>query len=158
MGPILPVNVNSPMGASLLRSTQAVSAGQVPSEAAESPVTSVGMTSGTATAMSIVSEVSQLLESIGGDIKNDNLLRMMIALLILMALLQETQDQGQSRGQSLGLGNSADSGQLAFFEMSTTTISIEQTSFTAVAYGGADALGSTGEDTREPGSQIDLSI
>lgn len=153
MGPISPVNINSLGGASPLQSTVTTSTG-----AASAGAGSVQAASGTAMMMNMVSEISRLLENVGGNIKNDNLLRMMIALLILMVLLQATQEQGGSTSQSLYTGGGGNGGQWQFVEMSSTTISIEQTSFTATAYTAGDMVSSTGEDPQTAGKQIDLSI
>ena len=158
MGPISPVNINSFSGASPLQPTLTSSAGPAATGAASAQVGSPSMTGGAAMVMNVMSQVSQLLENVGGDTKNDNLLRMMIALLILMVLLQETQNQGGSTSQSLHAGGGGNGGQWQFFEMCSTTISIQQTSFTAIAYTGADTVGSNGENAQAPGSQIDLSI
>jgi hypothetical protein len=156
MSLISPVSYNTPSGASPLQPTLAGNSSGTAADVGGAQVAPAGTSGSTSAMMDFVSEISKLLENLGGDIKNDNMLRMMIALVILMVLLQETQNQQQPASQSLGRGGGAD--QFMYFEMSSTTISIEQTSITAIGYTGADAYGSGGQVPQDQGGQIDLAI
>ena len=156
MSLISPVSYNTPSGASSLRPTLAATSNGSLADVGGAQVAPAGTSSSTSAMMDFVSEISKLMENLGGDIKNDNMLRMMIALVILMVLLQETQNQEQPAAQSLSRGGGAD--QFMYFEMSSTTISIEQTSITAIGYTGADAYGSGGQVPQEEGGRIDLAI
>jgi hypothetical protein len=160
MGPISPVNLGSLTGASPLQPTPAASAGTASTGAGGTGAVSSDMSSNAMTLMNVMTGVSQLLEDVGGDLKNDKLLRMMIALLILVTLLNESQDQSGSRSQGLGQPGSGSGGGQPVFEMvsSSTTIAIQQTSITTMVYTAEDTVGSAGENPYTPGGLIDLSI
>ncbi len=159
VSPITPISVGS------IRPTvginQPVYAGSVSNSFAPDSSSALGIM-GTSQAISqIQAAVSELLEGIGGGLQNDQFLRSMITLLILMALLGQMQDQGESTGST-----GSDSGQGAseagydsfgFATYTSTTILIEYTTTTAV-FGTFDQADTNyGSDLPQAqGSQIDL--
>lgn len=135
---------------------------QTPTRGVDSGAGAAGVTGDTTAIMNFASQVTQMLSSIGGGLENDKMLRMMIGLLILMALLNEQQGGGsQGNGaQAAGLGLPQSGGgdqTLLYQSYSATSISIQQTSITNVAYGSADAFTSAGADPYS-GGQLDLTI
>ena len=163
MGPISAVNVGSTSGAagvgstaSTIEPTQAFgstgTAGLAPSDA-------LGASQA---AMRVPSAVAQLLQSIGGGIENDKLLKLLITALILLTLLEQQQEDLASAGKALAqLGaRSGDQSQFIGIFTSSTTISIQQTTTTVMfGTGGSEALNTGGGGTSpESGGQLNLAI
>lgn len=146
--PLSGVGVNSSTGATGAQASQASN----PTQSTSAP----GVTGQTGQAPALDSQhvfraVSDLLQNLGGGLENDQMLRMMLALLVLTALLQ--QDQEQTSGLWGGLANgllapqqgiSAQGSQMYY---ASTTISITQTA----AY-----VGSTGNLMGGEGGTVDL--
>lgn len=138
MGPIQPVHVggsSNPGGIS-----NVVQAGApTPSGAGQlQSVTNVGVA------------VSNMLQSIGGGVENDQMLKALISLMIIAALLQQIAEGGQSSNESLrALGNGrgdAIQGQAmnaSFVSIEYTSISITSTSISQTT-GGFDGGGQLG--------------
>jgi len=113
-----------------------------------------GQTGAAGSVMRIDMAVTQLLQSIGGGVENDKLLRLMIALLLLLTILghqQEQQAQAQSVWGGLSMGNSGSSSSVELYS-STTTISIEQ-SYTSITI--AENYGSADQGSDTPPAQLD---
>lgn len=109
-----------------------------------------------------MSDLSQLLSSVG-DSRNDQMMRMLIGLIILMAVLQELQGDQQGGGQRANGANLLDSlggGNYSTMTYTSTSITVEQSSV-AAAYnadaGGGQASGGQAGGTQQ-GGQIDISI
>ena len=104
----------------------------------------------------INSMVADLLQSVGGGVENDRMLRMMIVLLILLALMQNQQgnsDQTSAMLQALnGGGNNGESIQMISLYSSSTTISIQH-SITTTMTGGTSY---TGGESQETPTQLDV--
>ncbi len=106
------------------------------------------------------SQVDALLNSIGGGMENNKLLRMMIGLLIMQALLSNEQEQQQAAVtgllDSLGMG-AADRQSSVGIHSATNVVQIQQQSVTLST--SQAVVGSTGAegDPQDSGSQIDLS-
>ncbi len=136
---------------------------QAPTGGIDSGAGAAGTSGSTTAIMNLASQVTQMLSSLGGGLENDKMMRMMIALIILMALMNEQQEGGSqqegAQGAGRGLAQSGGSGDQSFIyqSYSVTSISIQQTSYTSVAYGAADAFSSGGAD-QNSGGQLDLSI
>ena len=71
----------------------------------------------------VYTAVAELLQSVGGGVENDKVLRMLIMLMILLAIFQNQQDQVAERNnalQALGAGSCADchgAGQIDWAEL-----------------------------------------
>ena len=165
MGPITPVNVGSagpstsltPMPGRSINGPQQdlVAAG---TQGRSSPVP---VSSDSAAIMNVASAVSQLLQSIGGGLEDDKVLRMMIALIILLALLQDSQADVASTSDAfrgLGGGSSSSQSQYCGEFSSSTTIAVYHTS-TTIAVAGVDSLSafSDVEQVQTRGGEIDTS-
>lgn len=94
--------------------------------------------------------VSNMLQSIGGGVENDQMLKALITLIIIAALLQQTVEGGQSSNESLrALGNGrGDTIQgmamnASFVSIESTSISINSTSISQ-SNGGFDGGGQLG--------------
>jgi hypothetical protein len=98
--------------------------------------------------------VSQLLQGIGGGAENNKTLQMLIALLILVALLDSSQQPTASAGSLDALASGIGQGGYSGFSMSSTTITIEQSSM-IYRSSGAESLGAA-ENPAAPGSRLDL--
>ncbi|MCH7870798.1 MAG: hypothetical protein IID33_03775 [Planctomycetes bacterium] len=106
------------------------------------------------------SVIADMLEEIGGDLENDQVLQALIALLILMALLQGAGDASGSRQSLLGgSGLSAGSGPLLMASSYTrTTIFIEQTTVTTTFQISAESAAAFDPGQLESsGNSIDIS-
>ena len=167
MGPVSAVNVGSAGAGASLRpvSGNATSASAVSGTAGNVDALSAGQAGLTEALRRVFTEVSNLLQSIGGGLENDAMLRNLIALLIILALLERmgTGSQGV-RGNGLLEGGGGNSQYIGVFT-SSTTISIQQSStmvfmaegmnaFGAGAGAGADG-GAGGEDI---GGRMDFSV
>ena len=108
----------------------------------------------------VFSVIADMLEEIGGDLENDQVLQALIALLILMALLQGAGDASGSRQSLLGgSGLSAGSGPLLMASSYTkTTIFIEQTTVTTTFQISAESAAAFDPGQLESsGNSIDIS-
>jgi len=138
MGPIQPVHLG---GASNVGGiTKVAQAGSpTPSGAGQlQRVTNVGMA------------VANMLQSIGGGVENDQMLKALIALMIIAALLQQAMEGGQSSNESLrALGNGRGEAiqgmtiNSSFVSVEYTSISINSTSISQTT-GGFDNGGQLG--------------
>ncbi len=104
-------------------------------------------------ALQINTAVSQLLQGIGGAAESNKTLQMLIALLILLTLLQGPQP---SNANTSALDDLAQGGRGAYLgvSMSSTTITVEQTSL-VYASGDAQSAAATGDSTGQ-GRRLDL--
>ncbi len=94
--------------------------------------------------------VSNMLQSIGGGVENDQMLKALIALMIIAALLQQTTEGGKSSSESLrALGNGRGEAvqgmatNASFVSIEHTSISINSTSISQTN-GGFDGGGQLG--------------
>jgi hypothetical protein len=159
MGPILPVNIGSagsPYAPTPIPERAGCPAGSALSSGLGlDAVQGGGLTSSLA---NVSAAVSELFKAIGGSVENDQTLRLLIVLLILMALLQKPQTDGATANTALDqLGNGANGGsQFISMVSSSTTIAIQQSSTTIVS---ANLDGSSLPSKPEVppvGSQIDV--
>ncbi len=135
MGPIQPVHLG---GSNHLGGITNVAQGGAPAPMGAGQlqsVTNVGVA------------VSNMLQSIGGGLENDQMLKALIALMIIAALLQQTTEGGQSSNESLrALGNGrgdAIQGMAMNASFEHTSISIDSTSISQTN-GGFDGGGQLG--------------
>lgn len=114
-------------------------------------------TSSTTAITQIHQAVTQMLQSVGGGVEDDKVLKMLIGLLILLALLQEWYGATESPQDALArLGEGTGQSGAASLYFSSTTITLEQTTTTVVlqtqgAYGNAG-----GEQEASKGGQVDV--
>ena len=95
-----------------------------------------------------------MLQSIGGGVENDRLLRLLIALMILMALFENQQERQLAGAEALQtLGTNGGGGQSISIYSSSTSISIEQTQTTIIW---SDTYGSNGGSQADPGGSLDV--
>jgi len=158
MGPVPPVSVGS-SGASLASRPIA------DYTSAARGVGAGGLGLGSLQASTLTSSVAQvsaavgeLLKAIGGGVENDQALRMLVVLFILMALLEKPQvHDGAANAALQQLGNTGNAGtRFVSLSSSSTTIEIQQSS-TTVVYGsveGQSAPSKTG--VSPPGGEIDV--
>jgi len=130
MGPIQPVHLGGSTGAAGVNNITQAGAPTSPGAGQLQRVTNVGMA------------VSNMLQSIGGGVENDQMLKALIALMIIAALLQETLDGGQSSHESLrSLGNGRGDAMnglamnASFVSIEYTSISINSTTLSQTATG-----------------------
>ncbi|MCO6438990.1 MAG: hypothetical protein J5J06_18000 [Phycisphaerae bacterium] len=104
----------------------------------------------------ISNAIGQMLQSVGGGLENDQMLRAVIGMIILMAVIEQLlgnqQDQGQQALAQLG-GNNSGAGTSLF--ISSTSVSIDYSSTTIVYGAGQSADTGTG-DAGQSGQSIDL--
>ncbi len=115
---------------------------------------SLGGSNATRGTTDVFSAVTELLQSVGGGVEDDGLLRLLITLMILMAQLDNQQSQLNDGGnalRALGGGNSG-GGQTLSIYSSSTTISIQHTQ-TSIFLSGAFATG--GDAVAESGGSLD---
>ncbi len=111
-------------------------------------------------ALSISSNVSQLLNSIGGGVQDNKMLELMIALMIIMALLGQQQG-GTSQGSEASaldrLGGASTGLQINSSSYSSSSISYQHTSitFSGTAAETFDALRQGGETENQAGKRFD---
>jgi len=137
MEPIQPVQAGAAESVFSLSATSRSS-----TSVASSSVSSSGMSG-------VTSAISDMLSSIGGGLEKDQMLKAMIALLIMAAMLQEMFGGGNGDGQSLqSLGNGrGDAVQgmamnASSFSFEYTSISFSSTTFTQSGeIGGVENLG-----------------
>lgn len=103
----------------------------------------------------ISSSVTQLLQSVGGGLENDKLLRLLIALLVLMAMLDNLKEGGQratSALPELGSRGYSGGGFIASYSSSVTTVSVQQTYATAMP---SEYAGASGGSSQGTGTELD---
>ena len=108
--------------------------------------------------LSVQNAVTQLLQSVGGGIENDKVLRTLLVALILLSLLAEQQNSEGATSPLLSqLGNrTSDQSQYIGIFTSSTTISIEQSTTTVVFTGSnVDASQTTGGEPQADSGRID---
>ena len=158
MGLISSVSLN-PVGgnAEIQGAANVASAAQA---GATSQTTAAGVLTGSQSITNVFAAVSTMMQSIGGGVENDRMMRMLIALMIILSLLQNQQEaQGRSGGNELAqLGNGANSSSsyIGIFTSSTTII-FQQTT-TVVSLGRSEQYAATEQVLTTPGSQVDLSV
>ncbi len=161
MGPIMPVNDGSAGGVSGPQPGQIIGGpGSAAGVSSGRSAETVGGAAGLDARDSINSSVSQLLQSVGGGLENDQLLKLLIAALILMALLQQQQEstaglENLTRQGAGGAGGTGDSQFIGIYS-SSTTISIQQSTTSVFLGTGADLFGSAGGPSETTGGQLDL--
>lgn len=115
-------------------------------DAAAQPATSVTNTTTNAIRSSgttqVQSAVTSMLQNVGGGLENNDMLKALIALILIAALLQESLKGGGGSGDSLGaLGNGRGdptqfmSTSSSFSSFESTTTAYESTSVTATDAG-----------------------
>ncbi len=109
----------------------------------------------------VYSQVDAMLSNVGGGIQDNQLLRMVIALMIMQALLAEDGGNQQSGANALMdlLGLSGGSGQsgLIGLHSATNVIQIQQQSTVLMTGQAATAPTATEGDPNSSGANIDLS-
>lgn len=124
-----------------------------------SPTTAAGVLSGSQSISNVFAAVSTMMQSIGGGVENDRMMRMLIALMIILSLLQNQQEgQSQSGGNELaqlGSGTNSSSSYIGIFSSSTTII-FQQTT-TEVSMNSHEQYAAGEQVLTAPGSQVDLS-
>ena len=114
-----------------------------------------GSTTSAQSVTEVYASVTQMLQSIGGGVEDDKLLRLLIALMILMALFENQQEQQRAGTEALqALGTNGGGGQSIGIYSSSTSISIEHTQ-TTIIWG--DTYGSNGGSQADPGGTLDVS-
>jgi len=143
MGPIQPVQLGGAGNAGgIVNVAQAGS--PTPSSAGQlQRVTNVGLA------------VSNMLQSIGGGVESDQMLKALIALMIIAALLQQTMEGGQSSNESLrALGNGRGDA-IQGITLNSSSVSIEYTSISINSTSLAQSTG--GFDNGGPlGGELDI--
>ncbi len=105
--------------------------------------------------LQVNAQVAELLQGVGQGLENNKTLQLLIALMILVTLLQGG-GQSKSAGEALnGLGAQG-GGREAYLSMTTTSISIEQTSMTFTATG-VESFNAAGAEQDSSGRKIDVS-
>lgn len=120
-----------------------------------SPTSAGGVLTGSQSINNVFFAISSMMQSIGGGIENDKLLRMLIALLIIMALLEQQQGESQPAGGQPGNGINGQGGSFSL-HISSTTITMQE----SVVVFGNDASGAydaQNQGATAPGSELDLS-
>jgi hypothetical protein len=110
--------------------------------------------SDTAALAQVLSGVAELLQDVGGDLKNDKMVQMLVALLILLALLHGTSGEDTADRDALeALGSRGGAGRYT----STTIITLEQTTTTLSFYSAEQYSAGTGSDAgASVGGTMDL--
>ncbi len=108
---------------------------------------------------SVNTSVTQMLQSIGGGVENDQMLKMLIGLMILLSLLGSQQEEGEGGSQSqmgqMGMESSSQSQYVGIFA-SSTTVSMQQSSTTMISSSDA-GMSMNNEGAPAEGSNIDVS-
>ena len=109
----------------------------------------------------VQSQVDVMLNSVGGGVQDNEMLRMIIALLIMQALLTNDQEQQQaaitSLLDSLGGGGNGRSANTLQMQSATNVIQIQAQSTVLATNQAALSPTSTGSDSQDTGSNVDLS-
>lgn len=126
---------------------------------ATSQTTAASVLTGSQSITNVFAAVSTMMQSIGGGVENDRLMRMLIALMIILSLLQEQQEaQSQSGGNELAqLGNGAKSSSSYIGIFSSSTTIIFQQTTTEVSLSSYEQYAAGEQVLTTPGSQVDLS-
>jgi len=105
----------------------------------------------------VFGEVSELLQSIGGGLENDRLLRTLVALMIILALLDRSGDATGTSASARGGMDAGGEGRTQYVGIfsSSTTISIQQTS-TAVVMAGSPEAFDGGSLQDSAGTRLDM--
>lgn len=164
--PISPINGSSQQAASL----QGLTPAALPTDGASSgPSTVAGASaslSSSTAIMSVQSSVTQMLQSVGGGIENNEALRMLIATLIVLAMLQELlkdDEAGGKQSSSMQLPGQGNGNRSAFVGLyySSSTVSYQQSTTTVLSVGGSQTLSGTAGQSpsgvEDPGSGLDVS-
>lgn len=126
---------------------------------ATSQTSAAGVLTGSQSITNVFAAVSTMMQSIGGGVENDRMMRMLIALMLILSLLQNQQEsQSQSGGNELALlGTVANrsSSYIGIFS-SSTTITFQQTT-TEISLSSNEQYAATEQGLTTPGSQVDLS-
>lgn len=124
-----------------------------------SPTTAGGALTGSQSITNVFTAVASMMQSIGGGIENDKLLKLLLATLIIMALLEQQQEQMQAAGEGglaqLGRGAGGQGGAFSLFA-SSTSITIEQSTM-VFGLGGANTYGAQSQVLHAPGTGLDVS-
>ncbi len=94
-----------------------------------------GGSADTAGLSQLLSTVAELMRDVGGDLQNDKMIQMLVALMILLALLHNSEGSkamgqnaieglGSGANGAAGTGGSYSSSTLITFEQTTTSISL----------------------------------
>ena len=106
--------------------------------------------------MDMMSQVTQFLEGLGGGLQNDQTLKLLIALLILIALLQNEQSQDQSMQDAFeALGQASVNAAAGSIFVSSTSVEIQQTT-TTISYSSTDLSAQFGGGEGSTGGNVDL--
>lgn len=156
MGPIQATNLTT-TGAPLSGATMMDRGSLRPNDGGttSSLSSSSGMSSGTSSIENVAGMVTQMLRSVGQGLENDEVLRALVTLLIMLAILNETLSGARSPGEELsslagglqGLG--AGSGSSTFM-IEYTSVTMTSTTITGT-FGAADASQS------DVGGRLDIS-
>lgn len=115
---------------------------------------SIGQT--TTAAMDLLAQVSEFLEDFGGELENDQVLKLLIALLILIALLQNDQSRSRSADDAMeALMRSIRNTAGATTTVSSTSIEIYQ-STTLISINSTIQPDAFGQGEPTSGSNLDL--
>jgi hypothetical protein len=117
-------------------------------------VAQIGAASTNLTNMS--GQIGQLLRGVGGGAEDNRMLQMMIGLMILMAVLQGSSSQPRGGADLLGQLMGPGSGGGSVSLLSSTSISIEQTSMTVMAASPETLAAIQGGSQPQQDPQIDL--
>jgi len=119
-----------------------------------------GGSADTAGLSQLLSTVAELMRDVGGDLQNDKMVQMLVALMILLALLHNSEG-GDSMGRNAieGLGSGATgAARTGGSYCSSTLITFEQTTTTISLYS-SDSYNAGTNDSASPsrGGTVDLS-
>lgn len=160
MDPIQPVSISNvglsrPTGTSTVETAAgASSVGQsmgLQSESASS------ITMSTSNVTMVYSQVDSLMNSVGLDLQNNQLLRMIIAFMIMQALLGQEDGNQQTRGAdilSAGLGQATSNASFLSMQSETNIVQIQHQSSALSTAQAVQSLGTAAQDTNQ-GGQVD---
>jgi len=160
MGPIGSVGGNSNGGIYPTQLPQSL----IPASLGETPVSVTGASSSKSSQslLTIQSSVSQLFQSIGGGLEQNEMLKALIALLLLSALLRSNNQEEQTGLQMLhelgsGQGSIGIQGQLVSFYSSSTSFVMESSvNSISVSNQASSAISASGVMSASAVSQIDV--
>jgi len=159
--PIQPVSIsnvglNRPTGSSTVESAAGASGvGQSLGLQSES-VASITMSTSNVTM--VYSRVDSLMSSVGLDLQNNQLLRMILALMIMQALLGQEDGNQQVRGAdilSAGLGRTLSSVSVLSMQSETNVVQIQHQSSTLSTAQAVQSLGTAAPDGSQ-GQRMDM--
>jgi hypothetical protein len=105
----------------------------------------------------VYSRVDSLMNSVGLDLQNNQLLRMIIAFMIMQALLGQEDGNQQTRGADIlgaGLGQTQSNATFLSMQSETNTVQIQHQSSLLSTAQAVQSLGTAAEDTSQ-GGQVD---